>query len=63
MKKRKIINIILIVSFAIGIFFLIRYDVIGRLYDVMSCQVAQNKSQSKSDTQRELKYECAEKSI
>ena len=57
MKKRKIINIILIVSFAIGIFFLIRYDVIGRLYDVMSCQVAQNKSQSKSDTQRELKYE------
>ena len=58
MKKRMIINIILIVSFVIGIFFLIRYDAMGKLYDAISRQVAQNKSESKnSDVHGELIYE------
>lgn len=41
-----IINIILIAFIIAGIFFLVRYDVMGRLYYVISRQVAQNKSQS-----------------
>ena len=58
MKKRMIINIILVICIIAGIFFLVRYDVMGRLYDVISRQVAQNKSESKnSDAQGELIYE------
>lgn len=58
MKKRIIVNIILIVSIIACIFFLVRYDVMGKLYDVISRQIAQNKSESKnSDVQGELIYE------
>lgn len=57
MKKRLIINIILIVSFIISIFFLIRYDVMGKLYDLKNLQFSQNKSQSENNAHRELKYE------
>ncbi len=58
MKKRTVINIILIAFVIVGIFFLVRYDVMGKLYDVISRQVAQNKSESKnSDVQGELIYE------
>ena len=49
MKKRKIINIVLIVCSIVGVFFLIRYDVMGKLYDVIDLQVAQNKSDQVSD--------------
>ena len=57
MRKRLIVNIILIVSFVIGIFFLFRYDVVRKLYDATSIQVTQNKAQSENDTLREIKYE------
>lgn len=58
MKKRMVINIILIAFIVVGIFFIVRYDVIGKLYDVISCQVAQNKSElENSDVQGELIYE------
>jgi len=55
MKKRKIINITLIVCTIVGIFFLIKYDVIGRLYDIIDLQVAQNKSGQESDGARKEK--------
>ena len=55
MKKRKIINITLIACTIIGIFFLIKYDVIGRLYDIIDLQVAQNKSGQESDGARKEK--------
>jgi len=55
MKKRKIINITLIVCSIIGIFFLIKYDFIGRLYDIIDLQVAQNKSGQESDGARKEK--------
>jgi len=57
MKKRKIINIALIVCAVVGMFFLIRYDVMGRLYDVINLQVAQNKSGQVNDDQNEIIYE------
>lgn len=57
MKKRIVINIILIACITAGTFFMIRYDIMGKLYDAMSRQVAQNKTQSENDNQRELKYE------
>jgi hypothetical protein len=44
MNKRKIINITLIACTIIGVFFLIKYDVMGRLYDIIELQTAQNKS-------------------
>ena len=58
MKKRIVINIIIIACITAGIFFMIRYDIVGKLYDVMSDQAAQNKSQKvEEDTQDELIYE------
>ena len=58
MKKRKIINIVLVVCIIAGIFFLIKYDVMGRLYDIINLQVAQNKSgQVNDDAQDEIIYE------
>ncbi len=58
MNKRKITNIALIVCTIIGIFFLIKYDVIGKLYDIIDLQVAQNKSGQESDgTRKEKIYE------
>lgn len=58
MNKRKIINIVLIVCTIIGIFFLIKYDVMGRLYDIIEFQAAQNKSdQVNGDALEEIIYE------
>lgn len=58
MNKRKIINITLIACTVIGIFFLMKYDVMGRLYDIIELQVAQNKSnQAIDNTQGEIIYE------
>ena len=58
MKKRIIINIILVTCIIAGILFLIRYDVMGRLYDVINRQVAQNKSdQVNGDDPEEIIYE------
>jgi len=58
MSKRKIINIVLIVCTIVGIFFLIKYDVMGRLYDIIKLQVAQNKSdQVNRDALEEIIYE------
>jgi len=58
MKKRKIIKIVLVACIIVGIFFLIKYDVMGRLYDIINFQVAQNKSGHVSDdTQEEIIYE------
>ncbi len=58
MKKRMVINIILIAFTIAGIFFLIRYEIMGKLYDAMSSQVTQNKSQSEKNNARdELIYE------
>jgi len=58
MKKRMIINIILIAFIIVGIFFLVRYDVLGKFYDLMSIQIIQNKFQSeKNDTQDKIVYE------
>ena len=58
MKKRKIINIVLAVCIIVGIFFLIKYDVMGRLYDIIELQVAQNKSdQTNNNGQGDIIYE------
>ena len=58
MNKRKIINIVLIVCTIVGMFFLIKYDVMGRLYDIIKLQVAQNKSdQVNGDALEEIIYE------
>ena len=58
MKKRKIINIVLVVCIIVGLFFLIKYDVMGRLYDIINLQVAQNKSGPvDDDAQDEIIYE------
>ena len=58
MKKRKIINIVLVVCIIVGLFFLIKYDVMGRLYDIINLQVAQNKSSPVDDDARdEIIYE------
>jgi hypothetical protein len=58
MKRRKIINIVLIACIVIGVFFLIKYDVMGRLYDIIKLQVAQNKSdQVNGNALEEIIYE------
>ena len=58
MNKRKIINITLIVCTVVGVLFLIKYDVMGRLYDIIELQVAQNKSDQENDNvQGEIMYE------
>ena len=57
MKKRMIVNIVIVTCAIAGIFFIVKYDVMGRLYNVISRQVAQNKSQSeKNNAQGELIY-------
>ena len=58
MNKRKIINIALIVFTVIGVLFLIKYDVMGRLYDIIELQVAQSKYDQENDNnQGEIIYE------
>jgi len=58
MKKRKIINIVLAVCIIVVIFFLIKYDVMGRLYDIINLQVDQNKSGPvDDDAQDKIIYE------
>ena len=58
MNKRKIINITLIACTIIGVFFLIKYDVMGRLYDIIELQTAQNKSdQVNGNALEEIIYE------
>ena len=58
MNKRKIINITLIACTIIGVFFLIKYDVMGKLYDIIELQTAQNKSdQVNRDALEEIIYE------
>ena len=58
MNKRKIINIVLIACTVIGIFFLVKYDVMGKLYDIIELQATQNKSdQINGDDLEEIIYE------
>ena len=48
MKKRKIINIILVVSIVIGIFFVIKFDLIGKVEDKIHQQKIKNEDSAKT---------------
>ena len=59
-NKIMVINIVLIVCIAVGIFFTIKYDVIRKIENAMSRQVVQNKSDSNKEAEQEdLIYETS----
>jgi len=57
MKKRTIINIIILVVFITGVFFIVKFDAMGKLYERMKQQATQNKTTKKENTKREFIYE------
>ena len=57
MKKRTIINIIILVVFITGVFFIAKFDAMGKLYERMKQQATQNKTAKKENTKREFIYE------
>ena len=54
-KKRIIISIVVVICVLIGVFFIMRFGVIGRIYNALNKPVVQ--SQSGEDTQEDLIYE------
>ncbi len=56
-NKRKITNITLIVFIAVCVFFVIKFDVPGKIKDSINKSVEQNKGISYEDSQEELRYE------
>jgi len=55
MKNWKIINIIIIACVIIGLFFLVKFDVMGKLYDTIEQEKSLNKStKEKDDVQGEI---------
>ncbi len=57
MKNWKIINIIIIACVIIGLFFLVKFDVMGKLYDTIEHEKKLNKAiQEKDDVQGEIIY-------
>jgi hypothetical protein len=56
-RKRKIINITLIVFIGVCIFFVIKFDVSEKIKDSINKSVEQNNAISDRDSQEELRYE------
>jgi len=56
-KKKIIISIVVVICVLAGIFFIMRFGVLGRIYDTIRCYVVQEKAESDEDVQEELKYE------
>jgi len=53
MKKRTIINTIILVVFITGVFFIAKFDAMGKLYERMKQQATQNKTNQENNTQRD----------
>ena len=49
MKKRKIINIVLVVCIVIGIFFVIKFDLVGKIENMIHQQKIKNEASDKID--------------
>jgi len=56
-KKRIIISIVVILCVFVGVFFVMRFGVIGRFYNAISRYVVQDKAESEEEGPEELKYE------
>jgi len=54
-KKRIIISIVVVICVLVGVFFVMRFGVLGRIYDAIRCYVVQ--SQSDEEVEEELMYE------
>ena len=56
-KKRIIITIVVVICVLVGVFFIMRFGVLGRIYDAINKLVVQNKAESEEEaSQEELKY-------
>ncbi len=56
-KKRIIISIVAAVCVLVGIFFVMRFGVLGRIYDAVYKQVVENKAEPEEEGPEELRYE------
>ena len=54
-KKRIIISIVVVLCVLVGIFFIIKFDIVGRINDAINKPVVENKAKEKSP--EELRYE------
>ena len=56
-KKKIIISIVVVICVLAGIFFIMRFGVLGRIYDTIRCYAVQDKTESEKEGPEELKYE------
>ena len=57
MRKRRIINIALVITMAISVFLTVKFDIVGRIKNTISQQVVQNKAEKA--VQEDLIYETS----
>jgi len=56
-KKRIIISIVVVICILVGVFFVMRFGVLGRIYNAISHYVVQDKAEPEEKGPEELKYE------
>ena len=56
-KKRIIISIVVVICVLVGSFFIMRFGVVGRIYNAINKPVVENKAESEKEAPEELKYE------
>jgi hypothetical protein len=55
-KKKIIISIVVILCVLVGIFFVMRFDVIGKIRNAINKLIVENKAESEKEAPEELKY-------